>query len=313
MHPSEWLPLAQAHRERVEPWVSGRLERQPRGDKNAVEDFLFDYYPYSPGKLSTWHPGYGVILEGTQARQYLALSGYRAEGDGVTADIAWLARRRERLEQAIAILRATATRPPVRGCFALHEWAMTYRLTQEELRHSALPLRVSPEVIGETIENLGLRCTHLDAYRFFTAPAVPLNTVTPTRDTQVDHEQPGCIHAAMDLYKYAFWFSPLVPSDLVVDCFANAARARELDMRSSPYDVTRFGLTAIRVETPEGRQEYAHEQRLLMEDTAPLRGRVIATLTALAQSLRPGVGILTGHRPRSAGPAHAERSHREWS
>lgn len=282
MRPEEWVPLAQAYSARVEPWIAGRRERAPRGEKNAVEDFLFDYYPYSPSKLATWHPGYGIVLEGPESGRYLALTGYRETGDGATADIGWLEPRRERLEQTIAILRATADRPAVRGCFALHEWAMTYRLSQEELRHAYLPLRVSPDVVAQTVEDVGLRCTHLDAYRFFTSPAVPLNTIVPTRATQVDNEQPGCVHAAMDLYKYAFWFSPLVPSDLVFDCFLVAARARELDMRSSPYDVRRFGLESIPVETPEGRQEYAAEQRALIEVAEPLRRRVTETLTALA-------------------------------
>ncbi|MEK9737812.1 MAG: 3-methyladenine DNA glycosylase [Candidatus Nanopelagicales bacterium] len=282
MRPEEWVPLAQAYATRVEPWIAGRRRRAPRGEKNAVEDFLFDYYPYSPSKLATWHPGYGVTLEGPDAQRYREFTGYRVAGDGVTADAAWLRPRRERLEQTIAILRATASRPAMRGCFALHEWAMTYRLSQEELRHANLPLRVSPAVVARTVEEVGLRCTHLDAYRFFTPPAVPLNALTPTRQTQADNEQPGCVHATMDLYKYAFWFSPLVPSDLVFDCFVAAARARELDMRSSPYDVSRFGLEPIRVETAEGRQEYAVHQRELVESTSPLRERVTETLVALA-------------------------------
>ena len=28
-----------------------------------MQDFLFDYYWLSPGKLKTWHPGVGVALE----------------------------------------------------------------------------------------------------------------------------------------------------------------------------------------------------------------------------------------------------------
>jgi hypothetical protein len=99
-------------------------------------------------------------------------------------------------------------------------------------------------------------------------------------------EQPGCLHAGMDLYKYAFWFSPLVPSDLVMDCFENAARARALDMRASPYDMSPFGLEPIHVETPEGRREYAVEQMSLMTATTPLRGRLIAALSGLRQVRR---------------------------
>ena len=282
-----WLAEQARHRARVEPWISGRLERASRGEKHAIEDFLFDYYPYSPGKLATWHPGFGIELEGEQAAAYLKLAGYRSTENGATTDITWLVPRRARLDLAIRILEGTSTRAPVIGCFGLHEWAMTYGLTQEELRHSYLPLRVTPAEVSATVDAIGLRCTHIDAFRFFTPDAVPLNELQPTRDTQPALEQPGCLHAAMDVYKYAFWFSPLVPSDLIMDCFENAVRAREIDMRASPYDMTPFRLAAIRVETAEGRREYAAEQQDLMQSTEPLRAQLTTVLRRLQSALSP--------------------------
>lgn len=274
----EWQSLADQHRERVEPLIQDRLARRERGEKNAVEDFLFEYYPYSPNKLATWHPGVGYVLAGGSARPYARLTGYQEIDGLVMLDPAWLNARRDRLNVTLRILENTAERPAQTGCFALHEWAMTYRLNQEEVRHTYLPLRLTPDEIADVIEELGLRCTHIDAFRFFTPDAIPLNATTPTRDTQPDNEQPGCLHAAMDLYKYAFWHSPFVPSDLVLDCFLNAATARELDMRASPYDVSPFGLEAIRLETPEGRRQYADEQRHMIERTTPLRERLLITL-----------------------------------
>ena len=281
---SAWLPLAEAHAERVRPWVDGRLARRPRGEKNAIEDFLFDYYPYSPGRLLTWHPGYGIVLEGPRADSYLDLAGYRRLEGGVTADLAWLGPRRQRLEVAIRVLEGAASRAAMTGCFGLHEWAMVYGLDQDQVRHHYLPLRLSPAVVSATVDTIGLRCTHIDAYRFFTPSAVPLNEHEPTRGTQPDLEQPGCLHAGMDLYKYAFWFTPLVPSDLVADCFENAARARELDMRASPYDMAPFGLEPIPVETPDGRREYAAEQRAMITATEPLRLRLTTALLDLRQA-----------------------------
>ena len=285
MDEAEWVPLAQAHAQRVEPWVSGRLSRRARAERHAIDDFLFDYYPYSPGKLATWHPGNGVTLRGEAAQSYLRLSGYRSAGDGVTADLACLAPQRSRLDLALRILEGTASRPASTGCFGLHEWAMVYGLAQDDVRHAYVPLRISPEQIAATVDEVGLRCTHIDAYRFFTDAALPLNAHEPTRQTQPDMEQPGCLHASMDLYKYAFWFSPFISSELVMDCFENAARARELDMRASPYDMTAFGLEPIRVETPEGRREYAAQQRRLMAATAPLRTRLAAALSELRAAL----------------------------
>ena len=117
--------------------------------------------------------------------------------------------------------------------------------------------------------------------------AVKARFASDTRSDQSGWEQPGCLHANMDLYKYAFWFSPLVPSDLIADCFENAARARELDMRASPYDMTPFGHEPIRVETPAGRREYAVEQLALMDVSVPLRHRLLCALLDLQAAAAP--------------------------
>jgi hypothetical protein len=278
----EWQQLAAAHAARVRPWAADRVARRSAGRPHAVWDFLFDYYPYSPGRLATWHPGHGVVLSGPAAGAYLSERGYVSVDGGVTADLS--AASAGRLAVAIAILAGTHGRPAALGCFGLHEWAMTYGLAQEEVRHAYVPLRLAPEEISRTVESIGLRCTHIDAYRFFTPDAAPLNAHVPTRDSQADDEQPGCLHASMDLYKYACWFAPLVGSDLVADCFENAATARELDMRASPYDVSSFGLAPVRVETAAGRREYVELQSALAERSAPLRERLLSTLRELVAS-----------------------------
>jgi hypothetical protein len=280
----EWQRRAARHADRVRPWVDARLARRAAGRKHAVDDFLFDYYPFSPAKLASWHPGFGVVLEGPEARSYLAHPGYIVASDGVTADPSRLASKRPRLNLAIRILTGTKSRPAMTGCFGLHEWAMVYGLTQGEVRHEDLPLRVSPGTIAATVDEIGLRCTHIDAFRFFTPPAVPLNGLEPTRATQPDLEQPGCLHASMDLYKYAFWFSPFVSSELVTDCFELARSARQVDMAASPYDCGDLGLAPIRVESAEGRQQYAAAQRELMDQAAPLRARLEAVLVGLQVS-----------------------------
>jgi hypothetical protein len=280
----EWQRRATEHAERVRAWVDARLARRAAGRKHAVDDFLFDYYPFSPAKLSAWHPGYGVVLEGPEARSYLAHPSYIEASDGVTADPSRLTSKRPRLNLAIRILSGTKSRPAMTGCFGLHEWAMVYGLTQGEVRHEDLPLRVSPDTIAATVDEIGLRCTHIDAFRFFTPPAVPLNGLEPTRATQPDLEQPGCLHASMDLYKYAFWFSPFVSSELVTDCFELARTARQVDMAASPYDCGDLGLHPIRVESAEGRQQYAAAQKELMDQSAPLRARLEAVLVELRVS-----------------------------
>ena len=281
MREDDWRERRRRHRARVEPWVAPRLARRENGQSQATDDFLFEYYPYSVGRLRTWHPGYGVVLEG-DAREFLDHPAYVETDDGVTASLDWLDdQRHDRLALAIRILEGTARREPVLGCFALHEWAMVYGLQQDEVRHQSLPLRLSPAQIRETVDAVGLRCTHIDAYRFFTDEATPLNSLAPTRATQPDMEQPGCLHASMDLYKYAMWFQPLVGSDLVADCFELARSARDLDMQASPYAVSAIGLQTIPVETPEGRRTYVSEQQSLMARTLPLRQHLIETLARL--------------------------------
>jgi hypothetical protein len=133
------------------------------------------------------------------------------------------------------------------------------------------------------VESLGVRCTHFDAYRFFTPAARPLNLLVPTRDSQPDLEQPGCLHAGMDLYRHAYKLSPLVPSDLVADCFELASEIRTLDMRASPYDLADLGFPPVRVETPEGRAEYVRAQRDFADRAAVLRSRLIDLCAALSR------------------------------
>jgi hypothetical protein len=80
----------------------------------------------------------------------------------------------------------------------------------------------------------------------------------------------------MDLYKHAFRLTPMVPSDLVADCFELARDIRGLDMRAAPYDLTDLGFDPVRIETPEGKAAYVEAQRSFAERGAPLRARLIA-------------------------------------
>jgi hypothetical protein len=277
----DWKARQRAHRERVEPWVSPRRDRRRTGRAHPVDDFLFDYYPYSVGKLSTWHPGHGWVLLG-EADSFLDHQDYVRTVHGVTADVTRLSAKAERLAFAISLLERTAGRSRSLDCFGMHEWAMVYRRAAGEVRHSSYPLRLTPDDIADVVDEVGLRCTHIDAYRFFTEDAVPRNAYAPTRATQPDFEQPGCLHANMDLYKYAMWFSPFVPSELVADCFELARSARVLDMEAAPYDLVTLGYEPIRVETVEGRREYVTRQRIVADAAQTLREHLLTALHALA-------------------------------
>ncbi|MEV0718060.1 3-methyladenine DNA glycosylase [Asanoa sp. NPDC050611] len=277
---SAWVARRHAHERRVDGWVGPHLDRRKAGRRHPVEDFLFTYYSHRPAQLRRWHPGAGVALAGATVAELGR--DYTAGPVGVTVDIdAVRARRADSIAWIRTLLANTAARPAQLGCFGMHEWAMVYRQTQHEVRHDAWPLRLSPADTAAVVEERGVRCSHFDAFRFFTPAARPLNVLTPARDRQHELEQPGCLHANMDLYKWAYKLSPLVPSELVADCFALARDIRALDMRASPYDLAALGYPPVRVETPTGRAEYATAQRGFAERAAPLRARLLAAVGAL--------------------------------
>jgi len=279
----EWRAAAAAHAVRADALTAGHRERRSRGERHAVEDFLFEYYPAKPAQLRRWHPGAGLALapgapagEHTDQRPpHAAWRWYTTDPDGlVHLDLdAFLVERGGTVAFVARLLAATASRPAATGCFGLHEWAMVYR---EETHRHPLPLRLGSAGTDAVVEAHRIRCTHIDAFRFFTPDAVPRNTLQPTRETQPALEQPGCLHANMDLYKWALKLGPLVPGGLLLDCFELAMEIRYTDMQASPYDVSTYGLEPVAIETPEGKAEYVRRQRDFAERSDELRGRLLA-------------------------------------
>ncbi len=270
----DWMRRAHAHRARVDAFTGPHRLRAQRGEAHPVWDFLFTYYSLRPRQLRVWHPGYGSALGGPGAAEYLGRAGYQATADGVTVGADYLRSRLSTVAFIADLLRATAARAPQFGCFGMHEWAMVYRT--DAVRHGGVPLRLGPAGTDAVVESMPLRCTHFDAYRFFTSAAVPRNRGVPTRAAQRDWEQPGCLHANMDLYRWSFKLGPLVDSELVMDCLQLASEARELDMRASPYDLSALGFEPIAVEEPAGRAEYVRCQGVISERAAPLRAALLA-------------------------------------
>jgi hypothetical protein len=280
----DWQARRNAHQARVSAWTAPHKARALRGEKHPVYDFLFSYYTCRPVWLLRWHPGHGVMLAGADAEEFLGWRGYARTDQGVGLDHAyWTSRRREFVSWVRDLLTVMQTRPPFFSCSGVHEWAMVYQQTPDQIRHNAYPLRFPPGEIARIVETSGACCTHFDAFRFFTGPARPLNRYQPTRKTTIDLEQRGCLHANMDLYKWAYKLSPSTPSELVADCFALARDIREVDMRASPYDLRALGFEPIPVETAEGRAEYEQHQRNFAVRGEPLRARLIATCNWLLQ------------------------------
>ncbi|RZS91808.1 hypothetical protein EV189_1060 [Motilibacter rhizosphaerae] len=268
---SEWRARRAAHEARVDAWLAPAEERARRGEKHPVEDFLFTYYSFRRSALRRWTPGAGVALEG-------ATTGDLPSGIPDAAGHLRLPDPPERVRRTAAwvadLLQRTASRPGTFSCFGLHEWAMVHGSGPDEVRHAAVPLRLGARGTDQVVAELPLQCSHFDAFRFFTESARPLNSVQPSRESQGDLEQPGCLHANMDLYKWSYKLAPWTPSELVADCFALAREVRELDMRASPYDLADLGYAPVRIETAAGRAEYAAAQRRFAAAAAPLRQRL---------------------------------------
>ncbi|MCX4092662.1 3-methyladenine DNA glycosylase [Nocardia sp. alder85J] len=284
-----WRARAAAHRLRVDALIGAYLDRRATGATHPVIDFLFTYYGHTPAQLRRWHPGYGIALanagEFANTRGYHEMPPRHPDGDPArTADPDFLLARRGTVEFVVDLLRATAARPAQLSCFGLHEWAMVYRT--DEVRHRQLPLRLGSTGTDAVVDSMPLRCTHFDAFRFFTPAAAPRNAEALTRADQVHREQPGCLHATMDLYKWGFKLVPLIDSDLLLDCFELACAARDLDMRASPYDLSELGYTAVPIETPSGRAQYVREQSRLAERAGPLRDRLLAAAEILLDAAR---------------------------
>lgn len=295
LNKGEWVERKNRHEERYLQLVEPHLERRSRQERNPVADFLFEYYAFRPSHLRRWSPGIGILLEGAHPDDVPGIPGVRAHADGLYL---WpgsdtVGRHPDRYLTATRwirdLLRQTADRKPVYGCFGLHEWAMLYR--SEGARHEQLPLRVSEEELAQTVDTAGLRCTHYDAFRFFTEPAIPLNAHALDSQSMPKMEQSGCLHANMDVYRWAFKRAPWVPSELTMDAFELAMDIRELDMASSPYDVSQFGIDAVPVEHPEGRTLFVARQREFQERAAALRQPLIDAYDQLLDALTVPPGI----------------------
>jgi hypothetical protein len=300
LSPDIWLRHEATHQERVRQYADPYLARRSAGQKHPVEDFLFTYYTQKPGQLLRWHPGDGDVLSGPAARARTGWKYYRALDDDELAAAglptetvavafdrnAFLAERKEALQFAAVILRGTALRPAQFGCFGLHEWAMVYRQDKFELRHEYLQLRLGAAGTDKVVEENRIRCSHFDAFRFYTPDAIPLNELTPSRENQRSMEQPGCLHANMDLYKWAYKLVPALPSELVMDCFELSWRVRIMDMQASPYDLEEWGYPPIPIESAAGKAQYVEYQRAFSAEAQTLRARLLEALTPLIDAVR---------------------------
>jgi hypothetical protein len=288
---AQWSGLEEEHQVEVDSLTAAHRARSFEHRTHPVEDFLFTYYSLRPSQLRRWHPGAGIGLydapERTAWRFHHTLTAGPGERGFVAADAkAFLDARGDSVRFIRDLLRHTAGAVPQFGCFGLHEWAMVFQ--EQDRRHLSWPLRLGREGTDEVIHTQQIKCSHYDAFRFFTPAAHGRNLLAPDLASRDQMEQPGCLHASMDLYKWAYRLIPLVSSRLLLDCFRFAREIREIDMRASPYDLSALGYQPIAIENAAGRAEYVSAQREFARFGQLLRARLLAELDdALGRDQRP--------------------------
>ncbi len=300
--PQQWQARQAAHEAAVDELVEPHRQRVRQHQQHPVYDFLFSYYTLRPAALRQWHPGASVGL--LDAPTFSTRRFYRTDGRVTSVDLAgFIDERRATVSLVRALLPATSRAPAQFGCFGLHEWAMVHQQGPSTRRHPGFGLRLSEAETNDVVQSHQIRCSHFDAYRFFTPTARPLNLLRPSVESRVGMEQGGCLHANMDLYKWAYKMLPVVSAELLLSTFRLARDIREFDMRASPYDLAELGYPPVRIETAAGKAEYVAAQRVFADRSEVLRQRLIIECAepALTASKCPA-------GPPGSAPARAHRA-----
>jgi hypothetical protein len=277
---TDWRQQEENHFRKLSPLVIPHLKRRDLGEQHAVYDFLFSYYSFRVSLLMRWSPGIEFLLEGKSAEKFLDNSQFLRIENKISLDPRQFPL--DRLESAkwiLNLLEKTNDRPMQLGCAGLHEWAMECEANVKRYPH--IPLRISPDDLKAFLKSQNLNCSHYDAFRFFTPSTKPLNQLTPTKIKQPELEQRGCLHVNMDLYKWAYKFYPWISSNLIADAFLLAIKAREIDMRASPYDLRDLGFEPIAIETTQGRIDYSNLQLRIAEEGVAIRQNLISAYRSM--------------------------------
>jgi hypothetical protein len=283
---SEFKKKQHQHSIVVNQLLSDYLENREHGKKHPVYDFLFDYYSFRPSLLDRYSPGISVgISNDCESFEDFTFPNKNYYSNIYEKNI-WnmqtsslTTKRKESLTWLITLLENTQMNEPQFGCLGLHEWAMLYK-NETNVRH-VIPLRVSSKELQQIVESKSLKCTHFDAFRFFTKDANPLNKTSLTKEHRIHLEQSGCVHSNMDIYRWAHKFYPWVSSELILEAFYLAIEARTIDMQASPYDVSTIGLYPIKIETKQGAEDYISLQKKLSTKGNPIRAKLIHELNQI--------------------------------
>ncbi|GAX18671.1 hypothetical protein FisN_10Hh116 [Fistulifera solaris] len=314
---SVWRTAAAQHAEHVHELLRPGLSNDALDAKHPVYNFFIEYYGMKGAKgvrkLKQWSlPTYPVFLEGAKLDDLgdlLPLRGASVQSAGISyCPSNYYLSSEDLVGPASAfvwyykVLQQSTQRDPVLHCYNLHEWAMQYHPPgspppQSGKYQKHLPLRVDRDTLNAAVERNGVCCTHYDALRFFAPTALPLNTVPlVSRDQQLINEQPACLHATMDLFKMITKLQPFISADLKLRCLSLAVQARRLDVAASPYDASAYGITAIPIETSDGRSLYKKKQLQLLKESQPVRLELLAAFEQFLQTAFDDTTIIQAQR-----------------
>lgn len=276
------------HSQAVRAKLCSYLAQREKGKRHPVLDFLFEYYQFRPSMLERYSGGFKTKILVSDSDDLTSILPhyplFRKENEYWVMDLNQFPHHRfEALAWLIDLLEKTQFREPQFSCLGMHEWAMVYK--QETAARYTIPFRLPIPEMQAFVESRPIRCSHYDAFRFFTPDAIPLNKIQPSLELRKEMEQPGCIHTNMDVYRWAFKFYPWVSSDLIFEAFNLAYEARFIDMRASPYNLKNFDVIPICIETKSGAEEYVLEQKKLAERAFPIREKLISELKLIHSAL----------------------------
>ena len=314
---SEWRSRADAHRRRVRDLLGGMFYDRKIHDRHPIYNFLFNYYRFRPHMTierysagldfvescsssddeSLYHCKYLSVKDDRSMRSlYLPSSKYFSVKDGcIEMDPVKSLNEKSvtRIRNLFTLLEIVQRRPPNFSCFGVHEFAMLH----SGARHSSLSEKSGSEIAHVTTrESMMLwRELRFDVplrrYTALSKSALKSCRIKTSPDLRTKNEQAGCIHTNLDLFKFSLRLWPFASSELVADALELAIRARELDMRASPYDLSSvsdftelgrdFDLTPVLIETESGRAEFRDSTMVLYRDSLPIRDRLIKVASSV--------------------------------
>ena len=168
-----------------------------------------------------------------------------ALGDGVAVTREYLRARVDTVAFIADLLRATAARPARLNCFG----CTSGRWSTGPPTCGTARSRCGSAPRAPTRWSSRCRCAAATSTRSGSSPNPPRratpSTLTPRRPRSPPNSRAACTPTWIST-SGAYKLGPLVDSELLIDCLELAADARELDMRASPYDLTRLRIRADR-------------------------------------------------------------------